>query len=98
MTFMGIGVVFVILVLLVFILQIFSATAKQTTKAVVKGVDKVEDVAKKVTPGPSEEEKNAVAVAVALYLNMKDTHDYESGVLTINQGTSNWHSVLNTRL
>lgn len=98
MTLMGIGVVFVILVVLVLVLQIFSVTAKKTTKVVVAGAGKVEGVAKKVN-APSEEDMNAVAVAVALYLNLNDTHDYESGVLTIKHPEhSEWHSVLNTRL
>lgn len=97
MTAMGIGVVFVILILLVAVLKIFSVTAKETTKVVKKSVDKVDDIANKVAS--SDEEKEAVAVAVALYLNLDDMHDHESGVLTIKHtANTEWHSVLNTRL
>ena len=96
MTLMGIGVVFVILVLLVFVLQIFNVLAKGTTKVVVKSVEKASDMKEQVALArASEEELQAAAVAVSLYLNLEHLHDTESGVLTIHhQDHSEWHQVI----
>lgn len=91
MSGMGIGVVFTILVLLVFVLQIFSIVAKKTsTVAASTG-----NCACQVTP----EEEEIAAVATAIYLYQESCHDCESGLLTISQPEySMWHEELNERL
>jgi sodium pump decarboxylase gamma subunit len=94
---MGIGVVFVILILLVFVLQIFSAVAEKTTKAVKHSATAVKTVVKK--PVSPEEEEESAAVAAAVFLYVSNSHDRDSGVLTIKQQEAgHWHEELNERL
>ncbi len=75
--------VFVILIILVAILQVFSAIAKRGgfsskhPEGHPEGVDLLADA-------PHAEK---AAVATALYLYMNDQHDVESGILTINPET-----------
>ncbi len=96
MTGLGFGAVFIILVLLVLLLQIFSyVAAKSEVKpkaAAAKKVSAKDDTKQKVEG--YEEDMAAVATAVYLYLN--SAHDEESGVLTIqNDERSLWHAELN---
>ena len=98
MTGMGIGVVFSILVILVFILQIFSKVAAGTEKkpAPAKPISKDNG-----EPHPHTVEYNAdmAAIATTLYLYMNNSHDEESGVLTIHMDEHTaWHAELNAGL
>lgn len=94
MTGIGIGVVFCILCILVFVLQVFNAVAKKTSKAETTKVT-TEDAVNNVT---SANELDEAAVATAVYLYQKSKGDQESGVLTIKKTSSAWHAVLNERL
>ena len=93
MTGIGVGGVFLILVLLVFILQLFGKIAA-AGEIKPKKAQKIStsDVKQKVEG--YEEDMAAVATAVYLYLN--SAHDEESGILTIQQDErSMWHAELN---
>ena len=88
MSLIGVGIVFLILVLLVVILNLFNhlfpeGSLKNNLQGDTNG-------------NASELDKAAVATAVYLYYN--ELHDNESNVLTINQSPSHWHAVLNERL
>lgn len=90
----SVGVVFAILVLLVIVLQVFSALAqgKKVKPAMVAA-----EANTKTAPKGSAADEAAVATAVYLYLNGR--HDEESGVLTIHVNDhSLWHEELNDRL
>ena len=94
----SIVVVFAILVVLVWILNIFSFVA---TKAVIKKPAKAKDVKTeynnaKTLANASLDDK--VAVAVALYLYEQDEMNQESGIITITHNDHSWSSQLNTRL
>ena len=92
MTGIGVGGVFVILVLLVFILQLFGKIAAAGEVKPKKAATISSDVKQKVEG--YEEDMAAVATAVYLYLN--SAHDEESGILTIQQDErSMWHAELN---
>ena len=94
----SIAVVFAILVVLVWILNIFSFVA---TKAVIKKPSKKKDIKAeynnaKTLANASLDDK--AAVAVALYLYEQDQMEQESGILTITHNDHSWSSQLNTRL
>ena len=94
----SIAVVFAILVVLVWILNIFSFVA---TKAVIKKPSKKKDIKAeynnaKTLANASLDDK--AAVAVALYLYEQDQMEQESGILTITHDDHSWSSQLNTRL
>ena len=92
MTGLGFGAVFIILVLLVLLLQIFSYVAAKSEVKPKAAAAKKDDTNQKVEG--YEEDMAAVATAVYLYLN--SAHDEESGVLTIqNDERSLWHAELN---
>ncbi len=89
----SIATVFVILILLVGVLQLFGWFAKQSLPK-VKAVPKA-------NAATSAEEDDLAAVATALYLYQNEAHDEESGVLTIQSPHtyhSDWHGELNQRL
>ena len=90
-------VVFSILLILVFILGIFTAIAKKTT-AKVKAVKSTLDssLEAKSFEKASDEDKAAVAMALYLYFNERDNR--ESRVLTIVPYPSAWGAQLNPRL
>ena len=90
-------VVFSILLILVFILGIFTAIAKKTT-AKVKAVKSTLDssLEAKSFEKASDEDKAAVATALYLYFNERDNR--ESRVLTIVPYPSAWGATLNPRL
>ncbi|MCF0184712.1 MAG: OadG family protein [Bacteroidaceae bacterium] len=94
-TGVGIGIVFVILILLVFILDIFDKVVAKTGKT---------EAAKPVAAKPVAQQPAApaapaaasdldmVAVATAIHLYYNESHDEESGVLTIkHDANSLWH-------
>ena len=93
----SIVVVFAILVVLVWILNIFSFVA---TKAVIKKPAKKDIKAEynnaKTLANASLDDK--AAVAVALYLYEQEVMNQESGILTITHNDHSWSSQLNTRL
>lgn len=93
----SIVVVFAILVVLVWILNIFSLVA---TKAVIKKPAKKDIKAEynnaKTLANASLDDK--AAVAVALYLYEQEVMNQESGILTITHNDHSWSSQLNTRL
>lgn len=87
MTGIGIGIVFVILILLVYILQIFSKVANQSKTEVP--VQAPQTKAEK-----SEEDLDKIAIATALYLYSEESHDIESGILTIQHHDGNaWNPI-----
>ncbi len=97
LTGVGIGVVFCILILLVLVLQFFSAlTAKNGVKPLAAPAAKQSS---KPQPLSAASDADKAAVAVALYLYTNNLHDDESGVLTIhlNEHTA-WHAVLNNSI
>ncbi len=98
MTGMGVGTVFCILVLLVLVLQIFSAVAEKGNAVPAKKTLAAQKVAE--TPLPEDaSDRQAVAIATALYLHMENAHDEESGVLTIHMDEHPaWHAELNASL
>jgi Na+-transporting methylmalonyl-CoA/oxaloacetate decarboxylase gamma subunit len=97
MSLIGVGIVFLILVLLVVILNLFNHLFPEGSS---KNDDKVSGLKNNLqgdTNGSASElDKAAIATAVYLYYN--ELHDNESNVLTINQSPSHWHAVLNERL
>lgn len=96
MTGLGIGVVFVILVLLSFVLLVFSSVTRKTRDKVLTGVEVVKNVVEKEEI--AENTRNA-AIATAVYLYMQGRHDEESGVITIHHSDhSLWHAELNKHL
>ena len=97
MTLVGVCVVFVILLMLVFILNIFTLIARKTKAKVVNvKVAQTEKKQAKAFDQASEVEKAAVAVALYLYYN--DAHDHESGVLTHTYNFHHWRRELNPQI
>ena len=101
MTGIGIGIVFVILVILVGVLTLFSAAAKSSGKPQTAKVQTTSAGSATASTAKTSAGSNAgdeAAVATALYLYFRNVHDEESGIITINHtpGTA-WHAVLNTR-
>ena len=99
----SIGVVFGILVLLVFVLYIFSwLSSIHTIKRTPRQMDLASAPATPLAagkPADEAEDENLAAVAVAVHLYLSRAHDDESGVLTIKTAPSTgWHSVLNPRM
>ncbi len=99
MTGLGIGTVFVILLVLFFVLSIFSTVTRKTRDKVLTGVEAVKTVVENVVEKDemAENTRNA-AIATAVYLYMQGRHDEESGKITIRHTNSAWHAVLNKRL
>ena len=80
MTGLGIGTVFVILIVLFGVLSIFSKVTRKTRDKVLTGVEAVKNVVEKEEI--AENLRNA-AIATAVYLYMQGRHDEESGIITI---------------
>lgn len=92
MTGVGIGVVFCILILLVFILQGFSAVASKLNAQPKVDVQKPKPMPKP-TAVTAEAGNDEAAIATALYLFFQDVHDEESFCLTIHHDSHPaWHS------
>ncbi|MEE0119500.1 MAG: OadG family transporter subunit [Bacteroidaceae bacterium] len=93
----SVAVVFAILVVLVWILNIFSLLARKTvTKASSAKVAYNQQKQAKTFANASDEDK--AAVAMALYLYEQDKKNQESRVLTITHTSQTWTSQLNPRL
>ena len=90
-------VVFSILLILVFILGIFTAVAKKTT-AKVKAVKSTIDTSLEAKSFEKASEEDKAAVATALYLYFHERDNRESRVLTIVPYPSAWGAQLNPRL
>ena len=97
MTAIGVGVVFVILIVLVFVLQIFTLVAHKT-KAKVVDVKNDINANRQAKAFEQASEMDKAAVAVALYLYYNDAHDHESGVLTHTYNFHHWRRELNPQL
>ncbi len=96
MTGMGFGVVFLVLILLVYVLIGFGYFANATPK---KSAAPVAQPTVAAQPVASASDKDKAAIAMALYLYYKDVHDEETGVLTIQHNDSSaWHHELNKHL
>lgn len=96
MTGLGIGTVFVILIVLFFVLSIFSKVTRKTRDKVLTGVEAVKNVVEKEEI--AENLRNA-AIATAVYLYMQGRHDEESGIITIHHPEHPlWHAELNEHL
>ena len=96
MTGLGIGTVFVILLVLFFVLSIFSKVTRKTRDKVLTGVEAVKNVVEK--DEIAENQRNA-AIATAVYLYMQGRHDEESGIITIHHPDHPlWHAELNEHL
>ena len=93
---MSIGMVFVILLLIVAVLNIFTAIIKKTS-AKAKDVKATYTTNKQDKAFAEASNEDKAAVAVALYLYFNDDHDHESGVVTINQNPKAWGRLLNPR-
>ena len=97
MSLIGVGIVFLIPVLLVVVLYLFNHLFPEGSS---KNDEKVAGLKNNLQGdnmgNASELDKAAVATAVYLFYN--ELHDNESNVLTINQTPSHWHAVLNERL
>lgn len=96
MTGLGIGTVFVILLVLFGVLSIFSKVTRKTRDKVLTGVEAVKNVVEK--DEIAENLRNA-AIATAVYLYMQGRHDEESGIITIHHPDHPlWHAELNEHL
>lgn len=96
MTGLGIGTVFVILLVLFGVLSIFSKVTRKTRDKVLTGVEAVKNVVEKEEI--AENLRNA-AIATAVYLYMQGRHDEESGIITIHHPDHPlWHAELNEHL
>ena len=98
MTGVGIGVVFCILVLLVFILSGFSTVVGGKKKAPQTKVKAVPAAAPAAQPqaAASDASDDEAAVATALFLFYQEMHDDESYRITIKHPAySAWHAELN---
>jgi Na+-transporting methylmalonyl-CoA/oxaloacetate decarboxylase gamma subunit len=94
---LSILVVFSILVLLVFILSIFTAVAKKTS-AKAKAVKTTIETSLEAKTFEKASEEDKAAVATALYLYFEERDNRESRVLTITPYASAWGPQLNPRL
>jgi Na+-transporting methylmalonyl-CoA/oxaloacetate decarboxylase gamma subunit len=96
MTGLGIGTVFVILIVLFCVLSVFSSVTRKTRDKVMTGVEAVKNVVEKEEI--AENTRNA-AIATAVYLYMQGRHDEESGIITIHHPDHPlWHAELNQHL
>ena len=96
MTGLGLGTVFVILIVLFCVLSVFSSVTRKTRDKVMTGVEAVKNVVEK--EDIAENTRNA-AIATAVYLYMQGRHDEESGIITIHHPDHPlWHAELNQHL
>lgn len=92
MTGIGFGVVFCILLLLVFVLKIFSAVSTSGSKKAAVPAKAAAAPAAKVSAAPAAAGDDYAAVAAALYLYFQEVHDTESYKLTIRHHEHTaWH-------
>mgnify|MGYP002626011785 CR=1 FL=1 len=100
----SVGVVFSILLLLVLVLYVFSyfaagSAAKAAEAAKPKVLTGAEYVKSKQASIAGASDLDKVALATAVYLYTANTHDEESGILTIHHDDHTaWHAELNRHL
>lgn len=96
-TGLGMGIVFVILILLVFILGFFSKVVNKGTKSSsVKIAPPLVVPDEHAVAKQSASDEDKAAIATALYLYFQNVHVEESGIITIkNNPNSAWHHELN---
>ncbi len=100
-TGMGFGVVFAVLLILVFVLMAFGLFSrmsgkKQTQAPKPASLQSAPQAA--VAPAASASDADKAAIATALYLYFQNVHDEESNVITIqHKANSAWHHELNPR-
>ena len=96
-TGMGFGVVFTVLLVLVFVLIAFGVVSRLTGNKAPKVAKVAEQPAKAAAmPVASASDADKAAVATALYLYFQNVHDEESNVVTIHHTpNSAWHHELN---
>ncbi len=88
MTGIGLAIVFAILLLLVYVLQIFSRVASKKAAAAPAPAPK----AAAASAHHESDEEIAAAIAASLYLFTEEAHDVESDVITIvHNDHSSWH-------
>ncbi len=93
LSLIAMGTVFGILILLVWILQVFGMLGAKSKTQLPASSSKSQTSS--AQPIASADADDQAVVAVALYLYQNDAHDTESGVLTIHQTQGHWHSELN---
>ncbi|MBR6894265.1 MAG: OadG family protein [Bacteroidaceae bacterium] len=97
-TCMGFGVVFTVLLVLVFVLVAFGIFSRLSGNKTPKVAKVAEQPAAKpaVKPVASASDADKAAIATALYLYFQNVHDEESNVITIHHtANSAWHHELN---
>ncbi|MBO4564547.1 MAG: OadG family protein [Bacteroidaceae bacterium] len=99
-TGMGFGVVFSVLLILVFVLVafgLFSRAGKKKAQTPQPAPLKAA-APQTVAPAASASDADKAAIATALYLYFQNVHDEESNVITIRHNASSaWHHELNPR-
>ncbi len=101
MSGIGFGVVFCVLVLLVYVLKFLGWLVPKFAKGEKPVKAQKQAAAPKAVaaaPVSSASDADKAAVATALYLYFQNVHDEESDVLTIHSNHSAWHHELNNRL
>lgn len=94
-TGMGFGVVFIVLVILVFVLMAFGIFSRVPTKKNVQPASAA-SVAVKPNVASAASDDDKAAIATALYLYFQNVHDEESHVITIHHNANSaWHHELN---
>ncbi len=90
--FIGFGLVFVVLILLVYILEVFGYIARRTEGNKENSKKDTKTNAGEVNKGGLSNEESA-AIAMALSLFYADVHDEESYLITIqDNNNSSWNS------
>ena len=90
-------VVFAILVVLVFILGIFTMVASKTASK-ARSVKATYETIKQTKTFEHASDEDKAAVAMAIYLYEQEQKNQESRVLTITHHSSAWSAQLNPRL
>ncbi|MCQ2094214.1 MAG: OadG family protein [Bacteroidaceae bacterium] len=100
MSGIGFGVVFVVLILLIFVMILLGKSVQKLessgakTKSAKPTAQPV--AATSAAPAASASDADKAAIATALYLYFQNVHDEESDVITIkNNRHSAWHHELN---
>ena len=99
-TGMGFGVVFSVLLILVFVLIVFGLFSRISGKKQAQAPQPapLKAAPQAVAPAATASDADKAAIATALYLYFQNVHDEESNVITIqHNANSAWHRELNPR-
>ena len=99
-TGMGFGVVFSVLLILVFVLVAFGLFSRISGKKQAQAPQPapLKAAPQAVAPAATASDADKAAIATALYLYFQNVHDEESNVITIqHNANSAWHRELNPR-